>query len=167
VRPGLISWSQLRAAHGPAARISHRCCAWSRNPGRPWTTLNRSTHAAGACSLPFTASRDGPRPAGYPPTYEPNHTQCSRGSGERAHFRFGAAGARCSVIINAGSARQVDADRRWRHTRPGPAPPPAPSQLPAIGSGRCAELMASRVLQPGAVAPFRISSSPSGTALAY
>jgi hypothetical protein len=31
---------------GPTARISRGCCAWSR---APWTTLNRSTHAAEAC----------------------------------------------------------------------------------------------------------------------
>src|SRR5215813_8221510 len=38
-RPGLIYWSQLRAAYGPAARISRRCCAWSRTRR---TTLNGS-----------------------------------------------------------------------------------------------------------------------------
>ncbi len=44
--PGLIYWSQLRAAYGPSARISPNCCAWSRTP---WTVLNTSTHAAEAC----------------------------------------------------------------------------------------------------------------------
>ena len=44
--PGLICWSQLRAACGPAAQISRRCCAWSRPPR---TALNRSTHAVEAC----------------------------------------------------------------------------------------------------------------------
>jgi len=64
--PGLIYWSQFRAACGATAGISRGCCAWSR---AHWTVLNTSTHAAEACALPFTAGRDRPRPAGYLPTY--------------------------------------------------------------------------------------------------
>jgi hypothetical protein len=67
--PGLIWWSQLRAVCGPIAGLSRSCRAWSR------PALNRSTHAAGACTLPFRAGRDRPRPAGYSPTYRPRLTE--------------------------------------------------------------------------------------------
>ena len=70
--PGLNWWSQLRVMRGPAARISRGCYAWSRTPR---TALNRSTHAAEASALPFRAGRDRPRPAGYPPTYRPHHSE--------------------------------------------------------------------------------------------
>jgi hypothetical protein len=46
---------------GPISGLSRRCRAWSR---RSRTILNRSTHAAGACTLPFRAGRDRPRLAG-------------------------------------------------------------------------------------------------------
>jgi hypothetical protein len=39
--------------------------------------------------------------------------------------------------------------------------------FPQSGQAGVPQLMAGRVLQPGAVAPSRISSSPSATALAY
>jgi hypothetical protein len=56
--PGLIWWSQLRAACGPAAQISRRCCAWSRPPR---TALNRSTHAAEARRRNPRASAEYPQ----------------------------------------------------------------------------------------------------------
>jgi hypothetical protein len=37
--------------------------------GRLRTALNRSTHAARACALPFKAGQDRPRPTGCPPTF--------------------------------------------------------------------------------------------------
>ena len=37
--PGLIWWSQLRAACGPAAGISRGCCAWSRTSRPAWTQV--------------------------------------------------------------------------------------------------------------------------------
>ena len=50
--PGLIWWSQLRAACSPIAGLSRSYRAWSR-PLR--TALNRGAHAAEACTVPFRA----------------------------------------------------------------------------------------------------------------
>jgi hypothetical protein len=57
--PGLIWWSQLRAACGPTAGLSRSCRTWSRAPR---TGPNEGAHAAGSCTWRFTEPAALPRP---------------------------------------------------------------------------------------------------------
>jgi hypothetical protein len=53
-------------------RIRRSCFSRSQDS---WTRLNGEAHAAEACASPFTAGRDCPRSAGYPPADRTHHTE--------------------------------------------------------------------------------------------